>query len=228
MATVVHPTRTTTSRTMRVVIEAERARRTTSAVLRHAAASALRAVGPVVLALGLAASAGAESSARAIWPNSLGNGLELEHGLWIAGDVTVHGQVPEQGPSRVEIDDLSFLARWELTTRLALFGELRMEDFFEAVAGEGVLPSERKFVFERLYAEALVTPALTVRLGTVYTPFGLWNVIRRSPFTWTVEEPAIADDVFPTHSTGLSLLYQTTWRGGGLPAPSHGPRPPPP
>jgi len=208
---------------MRVVIEPEWTRRTTSAALRHAAASALRIVGPVALALGLAASAGAESSARAIWPNSLGNGLELEHGLWIAGDVTVHGQVPEQGPSRVEIDDLSFLARWELTTRLALFGELRMEDFFEAVAGEGVLPSERKFVFERLYAEALVTPALTVRLGTVYTPFGLWNVIRRSPFTWTVEEPAIADDVFPTHSTGLSLLYQTTWRGWSFDATSYGP-----
>src|SRR5262249_8621395 len=164
MATVVHPTRTTTSRTMRVVIEAERARRTTSAVLRHAAASALRAVGPVVLARGLAASAGAESSARAIWPNSLGNGLELEHGLWIAGDVTVHGQVPEQGPSRVEIDDLSFLARWELTTRLALFGELRMEDFFEAVAGKGVLSSQWQVVVERLYAGALGAPARSVPL----------------------------------------------------------------
>ena len=94
---------------MRVVIEAARTRRTTSAGLRHAAASALRVVGPVVLALGLAASAGAESSARAIWPNSLGNGLELEHGLWIAGDVTVHGQVPERSELRFLLDQVKGL-----------------------------------------------------------------------------------------------------------------------
>src|SRR5262249_61406193 len=52
---------------------------------------------------------------------------------------------------------------------------------------------------------------------------GLWNVIQRSPFTWTVEEPAIADDVFPRHATGLSLLYQTTWQGWTFDATACGP-----
>jgi hypothetical protein len=196
------------------VIELPRARRTAAAWV----------VASMLLALCLAASAGAESSADAIPGGSLGNGIELPHRLWIAGDVTFHGQVPEELPSRVEIDDLSLLARWEATERLTLFGELRMEDFFEAEAGRGaLLPSQWQFVFERLYAEALVTPALSVRLGTIYTPFGLWNVVRRSPFTWTVEEPAIADDVFPTHSTGLSLLYQTTWQGWSFDATAYGP-----
>src|SRR5262249_3432525 len=161
-----------TRRTIRVVIELPRARRT----------GAVRVVASVLLALCFGASAGAESSADAIRGGSIGNGIELPHRLWIAGDVTFHGQVPEQAASRVEIDDLSLLARWEPTKRLTLFGELRMEDFFEAVAGEGVTQSQWQFVFERLYAEALVTPALTLRLGTVYTPFGLWNVVRRSPF----------------------------------------------
>jgi hypothetical protein len=195
------------------VIELPRTRRTAAALV----------VASVRLALCLATSAGAESSADAIPGGSLGNGLALPHRLWIAGDVTLHGQVPEELPSRVEIDDLSLLVRWEPTTRFTLFGELRLEDTFEAVAGEGIPPSHWQFVFERLYAEALVTPELTVRLGTVFTPFGLWNVIRRSPFTWTVEEPAISDDVFPTHSTGLSLLYQTTWQGWSFDATAYGP-----
>ena len=206
------------------MIELRRTRPTTPPNVRHAGTGAARAVVSLLLALCLAASAGAESgSARAIWRDSLGNGLGLPHGLWIAGDVTLHGQVPERLPSRVEIDDLSLLARWEPTNRLTLFAELRLEDLFDAVAGAGVPSSQWQFVFERLYAEALLTPALSLRLGTIYTSFGLWNVVRRSPFTWTVEEPAIADDVFPTHSTGLSLLYQTTWQGWSFDATAYGP-----
>jgi hypothetical protein len=201
-----------------VVIELLRARRVVSP-----AVGSLRVVVPVLLTLWLAASAGAESSAGPIGRDSIGNGIELPHRLWIAGDVTLHGQVPEHGPARVEIDDLSLLARWEPTPRLTLFGELRLEDLFEAVEGEGVPPSQWQFVFERLYAELLLTPALSLRLGTVFTPFGLWNVVRRSPFTWTVEEPAITDDVFPTHATGLSLLYQTTWQGWSFDATAYGP-----
>jgi hypothetical protein len=205
------------------VIDVLPARLITSPAQRRTATSALRVLAAMLLALGLAAPARGESSAWRMGDYSIGNGLTLPHGLWIAGDVTLHGQVPEHGPSTVELDDLSFLARWEATTRLTLFAELRMENFFEAVAGEGVTPSQWQFVFERLYAEVLVTPAFTLRLGTVYTPFGLWNVVRRSPFTWTVEEPAISDDVFPNHSTGLSLLYQTTWRGWSFDATAYGP-----
>jgi hypothetical protein len=204
------------------VIEVLRTRRRRSAGVRHAA-NALRVVAPVLLALCLAASAGAESSASRVRPDSIGNGMELPHGLWIAGDATLHGQVPEQGPARGEIDDVSLLVRWEPTPRLTLFSELRLEDSFEVVAGEGARSSQWQFVFERLYTELLLTPALSLRLGTVFTPFGLWNVVRRSPFTWTVEEPAITDDVFPTHATGLSLLYQTTWQGWSFDATAYGP-----
>lgn len=143
----------------------------------------LRVVAPVLLVLGLAVSAGAESSAWGIGEDSVGNGMELPHGLWVAGDATLHGQVPQQGPAIGEIDDLSLLVRWEPTTRLTLFGELRLEDLFEVVEGEGAQASHWQFVSERLYAEALLTPALSLRLGTVFTPFGLWNVVRRSPFT---------------------------------------------
>jgi hypothetical protein len=206
------------------VIELLRARRTTAFAARPRTplAGSLRVV-LVLLMLGFPASAGAESSASRIGRDSVGNGITLPWGLWVAGDATLHGQVPEHGASLFEMDDMSLLARWEPTPRFALFGELRLEDLFEVVEGEGTSSDHWRFVFERLYAEALLTPALTVRLGTIFTPFGLWNVIQRSPFTWTVEEPAIADDVFPRHATGLSLLYQTTWQGWSFDATAYGP-----
>src|SRR5215475_11130725 len=108
MVTVVHPTSTTTSRTIRLVIELLRARRTAAfaARLRTPLAGAL-----VLLMLAFPVSAGADDSASRIGRDSIGNGITLPWGLWVAGDATLHGQVPEHGPSLFEIDDMSLLAR---------------------------------------------------------------------------------------------------------------------
>ena len=80
------------------------------------------------------------------------------------------------------------------------------------------MSADRFAEVERLYLEALLTPTLTLRVGEVYTPFGLWNVVRRAPLTWTTERPAITESVFPQHATGLSLLYQATWHGWSIDA----------
>ncbi len=152
-----------------------------------------------------------------------GVGLLAPGGLWLSGDVTLAGEVLEgEPPLAGGIDDVSLLARWDPFDRLALFGEVRLEDLVEVVDGEGVVTAPAVLV-ERLYAEVLVAPQLSLRLGKVYTPFGLWNVVSRAPLTWTVERPAITDDVFPERATGLSLLYQTTWRGWSLDATAYGP-----
>ena len=71
-------------------------------------------------------------------------------------------------------------------------------------------------MLERLYAETAVTPALTLRIGKVFTPFGLWNVIHRAPLAWTIDQPAVVDGMFPLNATGLSLLYRRTWHGWAL------------
>jgi len=150
-------------------------------------------------------------------------GLLLPSGLWVAGDVTARTTVPRHGPTTFEVDDASLLARWEPTARLALFTELRFEDLVRVVEGAGASTSAADVALERAYAEVLLTPSLTVRLGKVFTPFGLWNVIRRAPLTWTVERPAATEEMFPEHATGLSVLHQTTWRGWSLDATTYGP-----
>lgn len=151
-----------------------------------------------------------------------GLGIVLPGGLWTSGDVTTSVTKIERDPATFEINDLSVLARWEPHSRLALFGELRLDDVVELVEGHG-LQGSRDLVVERLYAEALLTPTLTLRIGKVFTPFGLWNVIDRAPLTWTVEQPAVTEGVFPERATGLTLLYQTTWHGWTFDATAYGP-----
>lgn len=171
----------------------------------------------------LATTAAAADPDEAPAAGIVGEGMTLPGGLWIAGDVTVAVEVPEREETAAEIDDVSLLARWEPAPRFALFGELRLEDAAEIVEDEGWTTEDAAFTIERLWAEALLTPALAVRIGKTFTPFGLWNQIHRAPFTWTVEEPAVADELFPVHATGVQLLYRTTWRGWSLDATAYGP-----
>jgi hypothetical protein len=174
------------------------------------------------LALLLAASAPAEV-VPGVTRDPSGVGLIFPGNLWLSGDVTLTLDVPETQPTSFELDDVSLLARWEPFGRLAFFSELRLENLFEANEDEGLLTSGGELELERLYAEALLTPELSLRVGKVFTPFGLWNVISRGPLTWTVEEPAVTENVFPQRATGLSLIYQKTWRGWSFDATGYAP-----
>jgi hypothetical protein len=141
----------------------------------------------------------------------------------VSGDVTVALDVPEDGPTAVEFDDVTLLARWEPTSRLSFFGDLRIEDLLEVVEGEGWVTDQTQFLVERLYTELLLTPQLSLRVGKIFTPFGLWNQISRAPLTWTVEEPAVVEEVFPRRATGINLIYQTSWHGWTFDATAYGP-----
>ena len=170
-----------------------------------------RRLAALALALGLVRATAAEGIQ---W--TPGEGVFLPGHLWVAADITFGTEIPEQAPAVVEIDHLSLLARWEPLPRLAFFTEVRLEEPFHIIEGEGASTSDADLTIERLYAEILVTPTLSVRLGQVFTPFGLWNPVHRAPLLWTVEEPAIADGLFPTETTGLEVLHRTTWRGWTL------------
>jgi hypothetical protein len=144
-------------------------------------------------------------------------------GLWFAGDVTITGGAPEGDPAFLELDDVSLLLRWEPAARLAFFAEARLEETIELVEAVGIERESAEISIERLYADVLLTPRLTLRAGKFFTPFGLWNVVRRAPLVWTIEEPAVVEGTFPKRATGLSLVYQTTWQGWTVDATAYGP-----
>ncbi len=204
-----------------MVIELCRAVRVAAAASRRRRPA--RAAVGVVLALLVTLAAPAAGSDFHIEWDRAGNGIALPGGLWVGGDVTLVGVVPEGQPAVAEFEDVRLLARWEATSRLAFFTELRVEDLVEWVEAEGVDSHDVHFGVERLYAEVLLAPTLTLRLGKVFTPYGLWNPIHRAPLTWTVEEPAVVEELFPTYATGLSLLYHTTWHGWSVDATTYGP-----
>ncbi len=144
--------------------------------------------------------------------------------LWLGGDLTVTGTVPDSGHhASIELDDINLLVRLEPHPRLSLFCETRLENTVKITEGHGAdLDSSDLFV-ERLYADWLAGPHLTVRIGKFLTPFGVWNQIRRAPLTWTVERPLVTDATFPQHTTGIGLFYQATLHGWSIDGTLYGP-----
>src|SRR6185369_16595771 len=136
--------------------------------------------------------------------------------LWLGGDLTVTGVVPENGAASIELDDINLLARFEPHPRLSIFSETRLENTFSFTEGHGADLDTADVFIERLYLDWLAGPHLTVRVGKFLTPFGIWNQIRRAPLTWTVERPLVTEHTFPEHTTGVGLMYQATLRGWSI------------
>ena len=118
--------------------------------------------------------------------------------------------LPEGGPDSLTLSDLGLLLRYQVTPTISLFNETDLDESLFWEEGKGVQRGSRVLLLERLYAEWQPRPELTLRLGKVLTPFGLWNVVRRAPLTWTVQAPLIADSLFPDHITGAEIGFQTT------------------
>lgn len=107
------------------------------------------------------------------------------------------------------LDDLSFFISWRPFNRLHLFSELELEDLFSL---EGVRPSEDAFRVERLYADFMLTDAVTLRLGQYLTPFSRWSLLHAAPLVWTSSRPLVTDGYLVSHhGMGLEVLYRTDW-----------------
>jgi hypothetical protein len=143
--------------------------------------------------------------------------------LWLGGDLTFAGTVPEDGAASFELQDINLLARLEPHPRLSIFSETRLENTFSFTNGSGVDLDTADVFVERLYLDWLATPHLTIRLGKFLTPFGIWNQIRRAPLTWTVDRPLVTEHTFPEHTTGVGLMYQATVRGWSIDATMYAP-----
>ena len=229
MRTAVMPTSITTRSTIRVAMDVLRS--TFSAVPARSAHDRCILVPVVLLLLAATTALSAASSDR---PPS-GGGVQLERdpsgegyrlsgaGLWLAGDATVNAVVPEKGRPFATLEDVAVLVRADPTPRLSLFSEARLENTFTLESGHGFKTGSADLSIERLYADVLLTPHLTLRVGKMLTPFGLWNVIRRAPLSWTVERPPVTEQTFPEHATGLDVTYQTTWHGWSFDATGYGP-----
>src|SRR5215510_11678191 len=143
-------------------------------------------------------------------------------GLWLGGFATLEVEVPKSRPALLDLGDMGVLIRYQLTPTLTFFNETDLDDVVTLESGKGIERGSRVLLLERLYLDWSVTPQLTVRGGKFLTPFGIWNVIRRAPLTWTVDRPVATQSAFPDHTTWLGLIYQTTRHGWSLDATAYG------
>ncbi len=156
-------------------------------------------------------------------PEGAGGEYSLHGGrLWLGGYVTLDGTVPESDRASLELGDLGLLVRYELTPTLAFFNETDLVDTVTLVEHDGLQRGSKVLLLERLYFDWSVAPELTLRVGKFLTPFGIWNVIRRAPLTWTLDRPVATQSAFPEHTTGFSVLYQATRGGWSLDATAYG------
>jgi hypothetical protein len=152
-----------------------------------------------------------------------GGGYHLAHtGLWLGGYATLEGSVLESAPASLGLGDIGLLIRYDVTPRLTFFNELDLDDTVTWVEHDGLERGSRILLLERLYLDWAATPELTFRVGKFLTPFGIWNVIRRAPLTWTVDRPVATQSAFPEHITGAGLTYQTTRHGWTVDATAYG------
>ena len=153
----------------------------------------------------------------------LSSGIELgDSGLWVGGYLTNTLSLLEDSPDSLALSDVGLLVRYQLTPTVSLFNETDLDDSLTWESGKGVEVGSRVLLLERLYADWQPRPDVTLRLGKFLTPFGLWNVVRRAPLTWTIEAPLIAESIFPDHITGAAVGHQNTLGGWTFDATAYG------
>jgi hypothetical protein len=151
------------------------------------------------------------------------SGVELgDSGLWVGGYLTNTLSLLEDAPDALTLTDVGLLLRYQLTPTVSLFNETDLDDSVTWESGHGVEVGSRVLLLERLYADWQPRPDVTLRLGKFLTPFGLWNVVRRAPLTWTIESPLIAETIFPDHITGAAIGHQNTLGGWTFDATAYG------
>jgi hypothetical protein len=179
--------------------------------------AALAATVFVTSAVGGAEWAGSTGSDEAAQGWQLGNS-----GLWVGGYINNTFELQEGGPDSVTLSDVGLLLRYQVTPTVSLFNETDLDESLVWQQGAGVQLGSRVLLLERLYADWQPRPDVTLRLGKFLTPFGLWNVVRRAPLTWTVDSPLIAESIFPEHITGVAVGFQTTQKGWTIDSTAYG------
>lgn len=137
----------------------------------------------------------------------LGEGYNLGS-LNISGYSNLIAEVPNQGRSALNLDDLSVFLSGRFNRWVNPFVEFELSNapLFTENGGlfEMGLP---RMVLERAYNDFLLTPAWTFRAGKMLSPVGEWNQIHAAPLVWTTTRPLTTYYNFSEFASGASLLY---------------------
>jgi hypothetical protein len=144
-----------------------------------------------------------------------GRGLHIgDTGLTIGGFSTLSFTHDEGGPTRLALDDLSFLIAWNLLPRVRFFSELEVDNLVE-VQSSGRSGADARFDAERVYVDLALSDQINLRVGKFLTPVGRWNTIHAEPLVWTTSRPLTTEMGFDQHTTG-AMLFGSWFPGSGV------------
>lgn len=125
-------------------------------------------------------------------------------GLQIGGFGTTEFDREEGKALQVELDNISFLIRYEPIEAFRIFAEIEVGGLFTHQA-RGATDSDPSFETERLFGELSLSDRFNLRFGKFQTPIGRWNLVPAEPFVWTASDPVLIETAFDEHQTGVSM-----------------------
>lgn len=128
--------------------------------------------------------------------------------LNISGYTNLVLDVPNTGPTKLIIDDLSIFLSGRFNRYLNPFVEIELAHAPIFVEGHGVVNSGMpRVVVERAYNDIQLSDEFTLRIGKMLSPVGEWNTIHAAPLVWTTIRPLTTYYNFSEFASGVSMLY---------------------
>jgi hypothetical protein len=156
------------------------------------------------LLLPIPLAAAAENDAEESY--SLGRGYRVgATGLRLGGYASADFALPRSAPWVFRLSDLSLFINWDQGGRLRFFSEVEVSDALTVGEHREFGTGKARFELERLYLDALLNDAATVRIGKFLTPIGRWNLIHAAPLVWTATRPLATEGLFAKNATGLMV-----------------------
>lgn len=136
----------------------------------------------------------------------LGEGVTVGRFL-LSGYVNMVAEAPSSAPAKLSIDDLSLFANGKFNRWVNPFFEAEITSL--TLAEEGTRSYGRGyFVPERLYNDAHIDQANTLRIGKMLSPVGDWNSVHAAPLVPITTRPLTTYLGFSEYSSGLSWVHE--------------------
>ena len=131
--------------------------------------------------------------------------VEDTNGFKLGGYSSASINIPRQGSTQFQLDDISLMLSWENDGRLKFFSELELERPLTWNEDKHFDSKNSYIDLERLYLDYNLSDKVNVRSGRFLTPAGRWNLLHAAPLVWTATRPLATSSLFPTAVNGLML-----------------------
>ena len=135
----------------------------------------------------------------------LGQGLAFGDFL-LSGYANLVADAPQGDKASVSVDDFSLFVSGSVHRWVNPFMEAEISSL--TLAQDGGPRSNGHVILERLYDDAHISDADTLRIGKMLAPVGDWNLVHAAPLVPIITRPLTTYSGFSEYPNGLSWLHE--------------------